>query len=694
MKILLLWSFFIFGQAAYATDYYISSSSGNDSNNGISESSPWRTLDKINAASLSLLKGGDRVLLKKGDIFYGKIVVNKGGNSPGTPIVYSAYGSGSKPVISGFTNITNWTNLGDNIWESTNQVSNLINCNMVVKKDMNIPMGRYPNTGWLTYQSFVGQTSITSSSLTGTPNWTGAEAVIRKEHWVVDRDKIIAQSGNTLTYSTTSSYKGKPNYGFFIQNDAKTLDAQDEWYYSPSTKKIKIYSIGSPGTFQISTIDTLFTIRNKNYITIDGIEITGSNMIAVAILSSANIIIKNCDINFSGFDAISGNRNGGTPSANLVCQNNNISNTNNNAIYIQSEFTNALISGNIIKNTGMILGVGGSGSNGAQGVAIQTVAENAIIEYNEIDSVGYNGIAFYKNNTIVRNNFVANFCMVKDDGAGIYTWVGTGSTPFTGQKVLDNIVMNGIGNNGGTSDEGKPAVAHGIYMDDVTANVEISGNTAVNCAHSGLYIHNARNLNIHDNTFFNNEINQALFASFDASNPIRNVTMLGNIFFSKTSAQKAGSFQTRIDDISSFGVFNDNYWARPIDDIFTFENIINNYTSFSNRSLEQWKSYSGLDGNSSKSPKAITTLNDLRFEYNSGSSNKTITLDGKYIDVKNQIFEGAIVLAPYKSLVLIRIGLSTPNTPPTANAGTSKSITLPTNTTSLNGSGADADGTI
>ena len=35
-----------------------------------------------------------------------------------------------------------------------------------------------------------------------------------------------------------------------------------------------------------------------------------------------------------------------------------------------------------------------------------------------------------------------------------------------------------------------------------------------------------------------------------------------------------------------------------------------------------------------------------------------------------------------------------PNIPPTANAGTDQTITLPTNTVSLSGSGTDPDGTI
>ena len=153
--------------------------------------------------------------------------------------------------------------------------------------------------------------------------------------------------------------------------------------------------------------------------------------------------------------------------------------------------------------------------------AVQTKANNVTIEYNEIDSVGYVGIGFYNNNTIVRNNFVNGFNFVKLDGAGIYTWVGTGNAPYTGQKVLNNIVMNGFGDNAGTPATGNP-ISHGIYMDDWSANVEVAGNSVANCPHSGIYLHKAHDLNVHNNTSFNNNQYQLLMVSSDLGSLIRN----------------------------------------------------------------------------------------------------------------------------------------------------------------------------
>ena len=101
-----------------------------------------------------------------------------------------------------------------------------------------------------------------------------------------------------------------------------------------------------------------------------------------------------------------------------------------------------------------------------------------------------------------------------------------------------------------------------------------------------------------------------------------------------------------------------------------------------------------MDAHSKKPPKTITTVNDLRFEYNPTSANKTIPLDGNYIDVKSKSYNGTITLAPYTSAVLIRNGAATNHIPNRKAAGSNQAITLPTSTVTLSGSGTDTDGTI
>ena len=77
------------------TNFYLSSI-GNDSNNG-TENNPWKSLSKLSSKKLS---PGDSIFFKKGESFYGHFVVN-GSGSADKPIVFTSYGSGNQPIISG-----------------------------------------------------------------------------------------------------------------------------------------------------------------------------------------------------------------------------------------------------------------------------------------------------------------------------------------------------------------------------------------------------------------------------------------------------------------------------------------------------------------------------------------------------------------------------------------------------------------
>ncbi len=76
--------------------YYLSSSTGNDNNDG-SQAQPWKTLSKISNTSLG---PGDTVYFKKGDTFRGHFVVDGSGTEENL-ITFTSYGSGNQPIISG-----------------------------------------------------------------------------------------------------------------------------------------------------------------------------------------------------------------------------------------------------------------------------------------------------------------------------------------------------------------------------------------------------------------------------------------------------------------------------------------------------------------------------------------------------------------------------------------------------------------
>ena len=277
------------------------------------------------------------------------------------------------------------------------------------------------------------------------------------------------------------------------------MDVQNEWYYNPSTKKISIYSISQPTDVKISTVDTLVYISGFQYITFNSLSFQGSNSDAISIAASSgdqHIEILNCSVDYSGRNAVVA-----TNSKYIKLENTFINHTNNNAISLDYSSTYASIRYNLIKNTGMIPGMG-ENSDGTY-IAIFSKGSNSNIELNEIDHTGYIGISFKGSSVLIKNNFVDSVCILKDDGGGIYTYLGEGATAQTGCQILNNIVLNSVGTIDGSAEN--KTQARGIYLDGYSADMDIIGNTVANCD-NGIYLNGSKNINIKDNTLYNNGI--------------------------------------------------------------------------------------------------------------------------------------------------------------------------------------------
>ena len=92
-----------------AATYYVDATNGNDSNNGLSESLAWKTIAKVNAIPPTALPAGSAVYFKCGETWREQLTVSSSG-SAGSPITFSSYGTGAKPVINGANLVASaWT---------------------------------------------------------------------------------------------------------------------------------------------------------------------------------------------------------------------------------------------------------------------------------------------------------------------------------------------------------------------------------------------------------------------------------------------------------------------------------------------------------------------------------------------------------------------------------------------------------
>jgi parallel beta-helix repeat protein len=550
--------------AQAATTFYVDADNGADSNAGTEIAAAWKTIAKVNA-SQHLIHPGDSVLLRAGQIFNGPLMLSTSGTE-GMPITYGRYGEGAKPEITGFALANNWKLIQKGIWEAScpNASSTL---NVVTIDGKMFAKGRYPNLdapngGYLTVESHVDNTSLTDSKLPATPNWTGAEVVIRKARYIIDRNLITSHKGNTLTCKSGSTYHIMDKHGYFIQNDPRTLDAYGEWYFNPEQKTLRIFlgdSDPSKLSVRFSAITNVISAENRQEIHFNGLKVTGANHIAFSLNGSTRIQIRDCDVRWSGIFAIQG---GGVKQ--FVLEDSTIADTNSNAIGFHDETTNCQIRRVAINNTGIFPGMGLSGDGTYNAISMVAGSDN-LIESFTITNTGYIPVHFGGSRITIRNGLIDGFAMVKDDSGGIYAWTGnTDNAASTDRKILGNIILNSKGAPAGAVGETK---GFGIYLDDATSNVEVSGNTVAHTS-AGIFLHNAHHCQLTRNTFFDNDV-QMLISHDDLvpgpKGEIREILCSQNTMISATFRQPVVFAESTTDDFAQFGKFEGNIYARPPD---------------------------------------------------------------------------------------------------------------------------------
>ncbi len=97
--------------------YYVDNILGDDKNDGLSPSHP-----KLNYKNIEL-NGGDTLLFKCGSFYREQLEIV--GGTDASPITYSNYGEGEKPVFCGSTDVSgeeNWERVGENIWRLLKEI--------------------------------------------------------------------------------------------------------------------------------------------------------------------------------------------------------------------------------------------------------------------------------------------------------------------------------------------------------------------------------------------------------------------------------------------------------------------------------------------------------------------------------------------------------------------------------------------
>ena len=561
---------FLLAVQCQALNYYFSAA-GNDAYTSVqaqSKATPWKTITKLNSFFVNI-KPGDSILFKCGETFTGTITITKSGTST-LPIIFSSWGTGARPVISGLVPTGAWVDMGGGIYSATCPSAGAT-VNMVTLNGAVQPLGRYPNPtatngGYLNIDSHTANTQVVSSQLNTALSWTGADIVFRKNHWVITHGTVTTNTATVVNYSETSAYQPINNWGFFFQNHPSTLDLPGEWYYDAVNKKILMYfgaTVPVNGSVMVSGYDYLVSLSVQHYITFKNLSFTGSNLSLFNLFTSTGFTLNNCTLSNAGQNGFYSN-----VTTNLVVSNCKLQDINRSGIESRNQ-TNTQVLNDTLNNIGIINGMGVPNDGASyEGIIVTGANTGALIANNYLTNIGYNGIDFGGDNTIVKYNYINNFELLKDDGGGIYTYAGDVDSVYThvGIQLTNNIILNTGGAPAGSTGV-FVGCASGIYLDDNTTGVTMTNNTIANCL-TGVFFHHARSNVMNGNTLFNNTYAQVFFQHNGTKFTIKNNAINNNIIYSVTKTQPTLSLQSIMNDLPRFSTFSGNYYSPTIDNVF------------------------------------------------------------------------------------------------------------------------------
>jgi len=202
----------------------------------------------------------------------------------------------------------------------------------------------------------------------------------------------------------------------------------------------------------------------------------------------------------------------------------------------------------------------------------------------------------------IDGNRVNRFNVVLSDGGGIYMWRREG-----GVTVIRNTVTDGRGTRAGTPHAS--AMTHGIYLDDDTTGVAVSGNVVHRAGNFGLLLHNTRGISVTGNTFAQNAEAQVWLLD-DSLGVERNTALVfrDNVLIDTDGRPSiAVGSNERGYDFAAIGEIDANRYCAPYGEPFVRLSAPELPAARRDTTLQEWRAL-GHDGSSATCPFALATF--------------------------------------------------------------------------------------
>lgn len=387
---------------------------GNDAASGLDDANAWATVAKVNATTLT---AGDHVLFKAGGTYRDATLIPSGSGNSTNRIVYGAYDSGAKPVLTTAIVLpsTGWTSVGSDVYSRP-----LATATRMVTVDDTYMVRATSVAGLAAGQYFwdAATGTLYVKDTAGSPDVTG------KIYHAAQRDHVIVSTAGRDYLTFQGLRFEKASLGLVIvANGATHHTFEDcEFFASSSNSVIAGSGIHANNADDLRVLNSRFSHHEG-----DGIYVQNSDNVVVDGNEIDHLYDKGGDAGPDGIQL-----NGGKGTLNNFAVTNNVvrreTKTTNKGCIIVERGSGGLIAGNRVYM-------------GKFGIAIYT--SDTVVEYNYLENIGFNdALRLWENrgqtNVTLRYNIV-NGC----DNSGLS--VGNSSqtvTPMANILVHNNLIYN------------------------------------------------------------------------------------------------------------------------------------------------------------------------------------------------------------------------------------------------------------
>lgn len=695
--------------SSMATTYYVSAT-GSDSNNGTSSVTPWQTLGKV--SGITTFAANDLILFKRGDTFVGTLVLPKSSTS-GNPITFGAYGTGAKPIITSMETLSGWVLHSAGIYKVVG--ANIpTNCNIVTIDGVNTEIGKYPSSGFNTWESYT----YTSKAISKVENYTttvaGTIKMTSTGHGLTTGTMIVIQ--NTTSYNGYYSVTVIDANSFYITKTFVSDQTGTVIYNTTITDNQLTNTPNFVGAELVQfksnwTIDRNVISQHTNgllrYITASPWPVQSSGGNQYSIQKSINCLLTMGDWYTDGTDFYM-YFGGNTPSSYVVK-----AGKYSYTIQLDRKNYNTLedleINGgndyaiNCISSIGFNVKNCTIKNNGLIGLNVITNAVTGASSATLVDSCAFshvNGTGIWLNSagsTIKNSTFdhIGDFAGMAAIGGGshyaIYTKgigniteyntiTNTGYLPIYWESnnaevrynVVDTYPTLGLNDGGGIytfssqTNSGQKvhhniirnSTANGLYSDGGSNHIEFYNNIVYNIDKWGIHMNEPVGNNVHDNLFCDfgqagiDITNQYYLGIAAATNTVQNNILVQGL---STQVLYRLADENTNNAVLNFGTSNYNTFIADLSANSVFNNQKGSSGSlpFSNLfyNFTNWKTLTGQEANSTLSLYDLSTVSVI---YNDTNSAVTVPITDYKIDLQGVIYNSVedITLQPFTWAVL------------------------------------------